>query len=84
MKKRVFKFFVSVVLPAIMLFAGICCAVSSFSFSNAFAISGNGGIVLVSNNSTFNMTSGTISGGSATNGGGVYVRSEERRVGKEC
>ena len=36
---------------------------------------GLGGLIYVGNNSTFNMTNGSLSGGSAKNGGGVYVSS---------
>ena len=36
------------------------------------------GLIYVGNNSTFNMTNGSLSGGSAKNGGGIYVSSAER------
>ena len=76
MKKKFFKIFISVILPVIMLFtAGVYCAFSSFGTSRANALSGNGGIVYVGNGSKFNMTNGSLGGGSATNGGGVYVAS---------
>ena len=72
MKKKFLKIFVSILMPAILFCAGVC-AVSSFNVLGASALSGNGGIVFVGNNSTFNMTNGSLSGGSATNGGAVYV-----------
>ena len=74
MKKKINKFLFMVLLSvAMVVSAGI------FSFSNAignaFALSGNGGIVYVGNNAIYNHTSGTMSGGTATNGGAVYIAS---------
>ena len=76
-KNRKFsKVLLLIILPVVMLCtAGFYCAFSSFGASSASALSGNGGIVYVGNGSKFNMTNGSLGGGSATNGGGVYVAS---------
>ena len=74
MKKKINKFLFMVLLSvAMVVSAGI------FSFSNAienaFALSGNGGIVYVGNNAIYNHTSGTMSDGTANKGGAVYIAS---------
>ena len=62
-------------VSAILLFVAGIFAFSNISFaiSNAGAFSGDGGFFFVGNNSTLNISSGSLSGASATNGGAVYV-----------
>lgn len=64
-----------VLVPVVMFMTAGILSFSNISgaYSSARALSGNGGLVYVGANSTFNMTSGGISGSKATNGGAVYV-----------
>lgn len=64
-----------VLVPVVMFMTAGILSFSNISgaYSSARALSGNGGVAYVGANSTFNMTSGGISGSKATNGGAVYV-----------
>lgn len=75
MRKKISKFLLMVLVPVVMFMTAGILSFSNISgaYSSARALSGNGGVVYVGANSTFNMTSGGISGSKATNGGAVYV-----------
>lgn len=64
-----------VLVPVVMFMTAGILSFSNISgaYSSARALSGNGGVVYVGANSTFNMTSGGMSGSKATNGGAVCV-----------
>ena len=64
-----------VLIPVVMFMTAGILSFSNISgaYSSARALSGNGGVAYVGANSTFNMTSGGMSGSKATNGGAVYV-----------
>ncbi len=75
MRKKISKFLLMVLVPVVMFMTAGILSFSNISgaYSSARALSGNGGVAYVGANSTFNMTSGGISGSMATNGGAVYV-----------
>ena len=73
--KKIKKIFVAIV-PAIMLFVAGLIAFSSLPFAEqAGAYSGEGGLLYVGSNSTFNISSGLLSSAGATSGGAVYIGS---------
>ena len=75
MRKKISKFLLMVLVPVVMFMTAGILSFSNISgaYSSARALSGNGGVVYVGANSTFNMTSGGMSGSKATNGGAVCV-----------